>query len=210
VATPFVWELTEADAPAAGALLARAFASSPNLAIVFPDADQRAHYFAHYFPSRWAAATRLACRLGGALGVGTGPGDLAGVALWRPEPPPPNLAQLETEAGFGPHDPVAGPAMARVHAMLAVAEAGLGEMPPTWRYLDMIGVDPARQVQGFGSALLRRLLADAEAAGEAYGLLTDEPAAVPFYERAGLDRVWSGTAEDGALPLWSFRSRLPQ
>ena len=78
-------------------------------------------------------------------------------------------------------------------------------MTPVWRSLDMIAIAPERQGQGLGSALLRRLLDDAASAGETLALVTDRPINVPFYEKAGMELVWSGASDDGVVPLWSFR-----
>lgn len=52
-------------------------------------------------------------------------------------------------------------------------------------YLPMIGVDPARQGQGMGSALLSHALAKCDEAGLPAYLESSNPANVPLYERHG-------------------------
>jgi len=52
-------------------------------------------------------------------------------------------------------------------------------------YLPMIGVDPACQGQGMGSALLRHALAKCDEAGLPAYLESSNPANVPLYERHG-------------------------
>ena len=90
---------------------------------------------------------------------------------------------------------------AYINAFMARGEAALGEMPARWRELDTLGVDPPVQGQGYGSALVAAILADAREAGLRVGLLTDRPQNVPFYERAGFVIAWSGFSDDGAVPF---------
>ncbi len=55
---------------------------------------------------------------------------------------------------------------------------------PHW-YLSMIGVDPARQGRGLGSALLKQGLALCDAEGAPAYLESSNPKNVPLYERHG-------------------------
>jgi ribosomal protein S18 acetylase RimI-like enzyme len=57
---------------------------------------------------------------------------------------------------------------------------------PHW-YLSMIGVDPARQGRGLGSALLKHTLAIVDAEGAAAYLESSNPKNVPLYERHGFE-----------------------
>jgi ribosomal protein S18 acetylase RimI-like enzyme len=57
---------------------------------------------------------------------------------------------------------------------------------PHW-YLSMIGVDPARQGRGLGSALLRHTLAICDADGALAYLESSNPKNVPLYERHGFE-----------------------
>jgi ribosomal protein S18 acetylase RimI-like enzyme len=68
---------------------------------------------------------------------------------------------------------------------------------PHW-YLAGIGVDPAAQRQGVGSALLRPGVEAATASGLQTVLLTNNEANLPFYESQGFVVVGQGrTPEDG-------------
>lgn len=59
---------------------------------------------------------------------------------------------------------------------------------PHW-YLSMIGVDPARQGRGLGSALLKHTLASIDADGAAAYLESSNPKNVPLYERFGFEVI---------------------
>jgi ribosomal protein S18 acetylase RimI-like enzyme len=67
-------------------------------------------------------------------------------------------------------------------------------------YLNLLGVDPACQGRGFGSALLREWLGQVDADGAPSYLETDRRANLPFYERAG----YAVVAEENfvGVPVW--------
>jgi ribosomal protein S18 acetylase RimI-like enzyme len=65
-------------------------------------------------------------------------------------------------------------------------------------YLPMIGVDPARQGQGIGGALLRHALLKCDEAGLPAYLESSNPANVPLYERHGFRVV--ETIQVGSAP----------
>jgi ribosomal protein S18 acetylase RimI-like enzyme len=68
---------------------------------------------------------------------------------------------------------------------------------PHW-YLPLIGVDPARQSQGHGSALMRHALAACDRDGRPAYLESTNPRNLPLYERHGFERL--GTIQAGASP----------
>jgi ribosomal protein S18 acetylase RimI-like enzyme len=57
---------------------------------------------------------------------------------------------------------------------------------PHW-YLAMIGVDPSRQGQGLGAALLKATLAQVDEQGLPAYLESSNPANLPLYERHGFE-----------------------
>ncbi len=202
---PHVWRLTEADAEAAGAVLARAFLDEPVFVAALPDPE----VLARFLPTHFAADIRYGCRFGESWAVGTEPGVIAGAVYWVAVPGSTLTPQLATDLGFEEADPIWGPALARVREFVHQGVEGITGLPERWRYLSAIGVAPDRQRQGLGAALLRKIVADAAVAGLPIGLVTDRPENVPFYRRAGFELTWQGMSHAGKVPLWSFRTRVP-
>jgi ribosomal protein S18 acetylase RimI-like enzyme len=59
---------------------------------------------------------------------------------------------------------------------------------PYW-YLPMIGIDPAAQHRGLGTALMRHALSRCDADGVPAYLEVSNPRNVPFYERLGFETI---------------------
>lgn len=74
---------------------------------------------------------------------------------------------------------------------------------PHW-YLSMIGVDPSRQGQGLGSALLKAGLARCDAEGLPAYLESSSPKNVPLYERHGFEAIGLIKPGDhpGLIPMY--------
>jgi ribosomal protein S18 acetylase RimI-like enzyme len=68
---------------------------------------------------------------------------------------------------------------------------------PHW-YLPMIGVDPAQQGGGYGSALLKHALERCDAEDKLAYLESSSPKSVPLYRRQGFELV--GTIQVGSSP----------
>ncbi len=75
---------------------------------------------------------------------------------------------------------------------------------PLW-FLDHIGVEPAAQGQGAGSALIRHGLARADADGIDAFLETGTAGNVGYYERFGFRLVSEGDAPGGGPHIWFMR-----
>lgn len=73
-------------------------------------------------------------------------------------------------------------------------------------YLDFVGVDPAHQGRGFGTALVRDGLARARASGSSGFLLTETPGNVALYERLGFHVVDLADAPGGGPRIWFMRA----
>jgi GNAT superfamily N-acetyltransferase len=73
-------------------------------------------------------------------------------------------------------------------------------------YLDAIGVEPARQGHGVGSALIRHGLQAAEDAGVDAFLETGVAGNVPYYERFGFRVVEEGRPAPGGPHVWFMRT----
>jgi ribosomal protein S18 acetylase RimI-like enzyme len=153
--------------------LVLAFASDPAVRWMYPNA----HQYRTFFP-------RFARAFGGkafALGTAHHLDDFRGTALWLPP-------------GVAPDDDLLIPfleetiAPERLGDAFAVFEQMGAYHPsvPHW-YLPLLGVDPLRQSQGLGSALIEPILAAFDRDGAVAYLEASNPRNVPFYERHGFE-----------------------
>jgi len=129
-------------------------------------------------------------------------GDAAGFAVWIPV----GAAEEMFESD------------AAVQASLAPLTADDGEryrvlwdwieerVPDDVWYLDAIGVEPSRQGQGVGAALLRHGLEAARAAGVDAFLETGVASNVPLYERFGFHVVQDGRPTPDGPRIWFMRT----
>ena len=78
---------------------------------------------------------------------------------------------------------------------------------PCW-YLPLIGVDPASQGLGYGSALLRHALDRCDRDGVAAYLESSNPRNIPLYQRHGFDII--GSIQSGASPTLVPMLRRPR
>lgn len=179
-----VWEAGGEDRSRAVSVQVMAFASDPIMRWLYPEP----HAYLLHYPAFVEAFA------GGAFEHSTAyiAGDFGGAAMWLPpgvhvEPEPVEQIVKET---------VANPARDETFAILEEMDR-YHIHEPHW-YLPMIGVDPAHQGRGMGSALLRHALAKCDEAALPAYLESSNPANVPLYERHGF-RVL-GTIEAGSSP----------
>jgi ribosomal protein S18 acetylase RimI-like enzyme len=93
-----------------------------------------------------------------------------------------------------------------IHALSDLHQRHVPE--PHW-YLMVIGVDPDRQRQGIGTALIDPVLRRADTQGLRSFLETNKESRIPFYERLGFQVVEHGTV-DGLPDSWGMvRSPRP-
>ena len=78
---------------------------------------------------------------------------------------------------------------------------------PHW-YLPMIGVDPAKQGNGYGSALMKHALARCDGEGKLAYLESSSPRSIPFYRRHGFELL--GTIQVGSSPPLFPMMRKPR
>lgn len=153
-------------------ILTLAFSGDPAVRYLFPTS---AAYLAH-FPRLATAMAGSALAAGTAYAAG---GQAA--ALWLA----PGVGP-DSEAIFA----IIGEAVAPERLeVLAELGALMGEHHPTephW-YLSMLGVDPSRQGQGLGAALLKEGLRRCDADGLPAYLESSSPKNVPLYERHGFE-----------------------
>jgi GNAT superfamily N-acetyltransferase len=181
----------------AAGMLARAFHDDPLARFIFPDLQRRRHHLPVLF-GEWV---RDGLRHGKVVTLGA---DVA-VAIWMPPhaAPPPQPGTAEVAAAAGSEAAVALTAdererLERFGGHVEALHARL--MPEPHAALLAVGVDPAHQGQGLGSALIAPTLA--KYADETVPCYLDTGTArnVRFYE-------WHGfrVLEEGVVPRSSFR-----
>lgn len=182
--TPAIRTLTSEERDRAIAVQVMAFSTDPVMRWFYPDAAAYLEHFpgfAKAFGGR-AFANGTAYVADGSDGL-DGSNGFAGAAFWLPVG-----EENDTEA-------IAETMMASLSPeRLESLEPMMGAMErfhtkePHW-YLAMVGVDPARQGQGVGSALLRHTLALCDADGVAAYLESSNPKNVPLYQRYGFEVI---------------------
>lgn len=183
--------------PAAGSVerdpvmdtLALAFSTDAAMRYMFPTASS---FLANF--SRLATAMA-----GSALAAGTAyvAGDQA-AALWLAPGVEP-----DSEAIVAVIAPAVAPERLEVLAELGALMAQYHPEEPHW-YLSMIGVDPSRQGQGLGAALLKEGLKRCDAEGLPAYLESSSPKNVPLYERHGFEVIGLIKSGDhpGLIPMY--------
>jgi ribosomal protein S18 acetylase RimI-like enzyme len=175
---------TESDQDRVIATIELAFSTDP----VVRWAYSEPHQFLSHFPRFAQAFAGRAFQNGTAHYVG----EFAGAALWLPPGVNPDEDSL-TSVLF---QSISGEKQEDVMAILEQM-GSYHPSEPHW-YLPMIGVDPAYQGKGYGSALLRHALANCDRShGLAY-LESSNPRNIPLYERHGFRIV--GEIQAGSSP----------
>ena len=176
-------------------MLARAFQDDPAWVWLIPDVQRRARVLPWLFRVGFDVT---------AADVWATAGKVLGAARWMPPGRPamrvgPTLrALVTTPLRLGS---ATGPFLAYGGAVEALrAEA----MPGRHWYLAGIGVDPAEQRRGIGSALLQPGLAAAAQEGVPAVLLTNSAANLPFYEGHGFEVVREGTTPENGPHAWAM------
>jgi ribosomal protein S18 acetylase RimI-like enzyme len=79
------------------------------------------------------------------------------------------------------------------------------DVPLRHWYLPTLGVDPPRQGQGVGSALIQPVLSRADAEGLLCYLETETAGNVAFYERHGFEVVVEDDLPRGGPHFWTMK-----
>ena len=175
------------------ALIARAFGDEPIHTWTLPgkDLDELTRVFFEAFDRSVAASGWLWTA-----------GDGAAVAMWIPPDSHETEAEFESAA-----EPVlrslADDGGARYDAFWGWVES-IRPTEPHW-YLDHLAVEPERQGEGLGVALVEHGLAMARADDMPAFLVTSSAQSVGFYERRGFGVFKETAAPDGGPYLWFMR-----
>lgn len=189
----------------AGEVLARAFDADPLYAYILADAQERRRGLQEMFVAL-VKYTLL-------YGVCHATPDIDGAACWlRPGKTRVTLWRM-VRSGMGLWTAISRfspEARQRFMGVMGYADDVHKRLMerPHW-YLWALGVEPARQGQGIGSALLPPVLARADADGLPCYLETQTEPNVCFYERRGFRVLEAGDVPGHGVPFWAMM-RDPQ
>jgi len=183
---------TRADFGRMAAVLAAAFATDPPLSWLVPDAGRREALLRRHF-----AASIPLYAAAGSMWVAD---DLTAAALWVA--PGAYPFRLREELRVLPSRlAVFGRWPRRGIGAQRALERHHPHEPPHW-YLDYIGVEPAGQGRGTGSALLAPMLARCDMEGRAAYLNAGSPRSRDLYARHGFEVLAELRLPLGGPPLW--------
>lgn len=199
-----VQPLHPSQVKSAAVVLARAFQSDPAFLYVVPQAERRESALV------WLFARLVSATLEAGLVLSTNP--LSGVALWLgPERHElPVITLLKNGMALLPL--VLGWSCFRRFLALGRCTQRLHRTTLRSPHLSLfaLGVDPERQRQGVGSALLAPVLAEADAKCLPCYLDTANPANLAYYARFGFDLASKSRVSKGEpLALWAM-VRMPK
>lgn len=198
-----VVDLKPDQIPAAGAVLARSLFEDGLTRHMYPDDEERKVRT----PWHFSAMVRYGLLFGRVL---TTAGEPYGIAIWLP---PGETAMTEDRimaAGMDASPAVLGEeAFGRfASAMEHIEPYREQDVPARHWYLALIGVDPDHSGKGVGSALMRPILAQADADGLPCYLETAEERNVGYYLKHGFETIRHGAVPDTAVEYWTML-RLP-
>ena len=165
--------------------LTLAFATDPVARWFYPE---NAHYMSR-FPALIQGFGKEAFEHGSARVVDGG----TGAALWLPPSLHPDEDALGHALQHDVSENVRGAAAAMFEEMAAYHPS-----EPHW-YLPLLGVDPVKQGQGYGSFLLQDALDRGDKNHEVFYLESTNPRNVPLYQRYGFEVL--GEIQKGNSPI---------
>jgi ribosomal protein S18 acetylase RimI-like enzyme len=190
--------LTQNRAAAARGTLVRAFWEDPFIRHVFPDEDKRQRPLDWFF--------KFGVGYGLRYGAVDATGATDGVAVWLPPGASKMTMPRLIRSGF-PRAPLAfglSSFQRFFKAMNLFEHLEEQNMPgPHW-HLFLLGVDPSRQGQGVGGALMALKLPEVDASGLPCYLETALERNLPFYRRHGFEVVTEQDLPAEGPPFWTM------
>lgn len=194
-----------ADRSTVVGVLSAAFLDDPVFVWIVPDRDERAALLPGIFDAFADAYARHDETH--VLATGDAPAaPIGGAALWAP----PGVAPIHPDDEprfFTRVAEVAGGHLDRFATTGEIFDAA-HPSEPCW-FLSLLGVDGAHQGRGFGSALLRRVLDEADRAGQPAYLEATSPRNRALYERHGFRHVRDLPLPDGPTAYAMWRDPVP-
>ena len=197
--------LGQADVDAAADLLARAFFDYPAWTWFVPDPARRRELM--------SSSMRVTMRWGLLMGESYGTSPAGGVAVWMPPGTPDDIDPEGTRTGWNEFAEAAGPSVLERFDIMSAAQQPIRDRAaagrPYW-YLPWLGVDPALQRSGAGSALLRHMFARLDPEGAVCILETEQERNVAYYEQHGFVVAHHGTLPLDGPDYWTMLRLPPQ
>jgi len=197
--------LQDEQLDAAGEVLGRAFHDDPLNLYIFPDEEKRRRVL----PWMLRTATHYAQRHGE---VHTTPDNVEGAAVWLPPGGTAisNLRMLMAGMWRVPFKAGLGATSRFMRMSSHLDKRHEHDVQGRHWYLMILGVEPERQGQGVGGALIQPVIARAEGDGLPCYLETMKEINVTFYRKHGFAVVSEGDIpDDGGPHYWTMR-RDPQ
>jgi GNAT superfamily N-acetyltransferase len=198
MAEPKIARIAEDQIEVAAGILARAFHDDPPMVYAVPDACERARLL----PQLMRTFVSYATMFGEPLMTDDPP---QAVALWLP------LVEFDTperdhQAGIDRIPDILGAEnFGRLMHIAGIAERFHKQTAPEPHlYLQFLGVEPARQGQGLGSALIRPMLEQADAKGLQCYLETFQPRNVPLYKKHRFKIAIEEVEPNSGIRGWAF------
>lgn len=192
--------LDRAQISDAGKVLGRAFWDDPAAIYIMPDDAARSEQLTWFMTG--------AARYGDLFGSAHTTADtVEGAAIWLPPEETHVTDEKMSQAGFDElPDRLGEDGYERFGNMFGrMDELHERDVPEPHWYLFILGVDPPRQGQGLGSAIIQEGLSRADAAGLPCYLETMKARNVPFYEKHGFQVVVDEIIPGGGLRLWTMK-----
>jgi len=182
----------------AAVVAARAFMDDPMFTSIFPNPARR--------PALLRRFMTAALRYGMLFGAVYTTPDVAGSALWLTPEQPDITPSRMLRSGMAALPLTLGlPAFRRFLTFTTYGDQIHGEImhQPHW-YLLNLAVDPARQRQGIGSALIAPVLARADHDQQPCYLETNNGANLGFYAQYGFAVAHEGRVPNGGPAFWGL------
>jgi GNAT superfamily N-acetyltransferase len=184
------------------AMLARAFHDDPLFNFFMPDHVQQAHGLLAFMGAGYLDAQPFHT----IWGARNDAGKFAGAAVWLPPGAFPRSARREAVTylrGARTFRRVGRRLVASLRLLSAVDRVHQAVKVPHW-YLGILGVDPAFQRTGAGTALLQPVLEQCDDEGIPAYLETQKEENVPWYRRHGFEVVEQLDVR-GCPPIWTMQ-----